>query len=85
MKKLKLQFDELAVETFATAERTQDEGTVLANAPPTRFVSCYLTACPLDCTNGFLSECCTFGTECCTDGDTCNNFTCAEVTCVTVC
>ena len=76
MKKLKLQLDELAVETFATAAKADETGTVEANVRPTRYVSCYLTACPLDCTGGLHSDCCTAGTDCCT-----HEITCAYVGC----
>lgn len=85
MNKLKLALDELTVETFATAEHTEPEGTVLGNVTPTRHVSCYLT-CPFDCTGEYGTQCCTNGTNCCTGfDDSCMDYTCSEATCANIC
>ncbi|HEX8695602.1 MAG TPA: hypothetical protein VF746_24525 [Longimicrobium sp.] len=59
MEKLKLDFDELAVESFAAADGVEPGGTVRAHdLAPTNYTlyaactcyrSCVYTACPADC------------------------------------
>jgi hypothetical protein len=73
MKKLRLDVEDLAVETFITSGTEGVKGTVEGHATgpvvcPTRAVSCNGTACPIDCTYG--GECTGgFYTECCVESD----------------
>lgn len=65
MKKLKLEIEELVVETFTTDGPPQERGTVEGQQRPTLYVSCNWTACPLDCGTGFETECCNSPAETC--------------------
>jgi len=88
MRKLKLDLEHLAVESFDVANDSAGEGTVEAHAPVTRLscnscaISCNGT-CPLPCDTGFQSECCTGEpyTGCCNPT---HEYTCGEA-CTQVC
>ena len=78
MRKLRLQPDDLAVETFAPAERAEERGTVVGHVP-TRMASCYLTNCPWDCSYFMESYCCPGATYGCSQAeDSCENVTCSS-------
>jgi hypothetical protein len=84
MRKLELKIDDLAVETFAVAERAEEPGTVFGNVP-TRMASCYLTNCPWDCSYFEDTNCCGATNGCSQAEDSCEAVTCSEYTCVNVC
>jgi len=45
MRKLKLELEELSVESFETAGEAEERGTVRGNSFPTRFAQCITNAC----------------------------------------
>jgi len=78
MRKLKLDLDDLTVEAFDTVTTHAPDGTVVGYGPTltAQCGSCWISCngtCPLPCTGGFYSECCT--------GDGCNptfDYSCGE-------
>lgn len=84
MRKLKLDLDDLTVEAFDTVATDAPEGTVVGHirTVTAQCGSCQISCngtCPLPCSGGFYSECCS--------GDGCNptfDYTCGEA-CTAVC
>ncbi|HYR11744.1 MAG TPA: hypothetical protein VEQ60_28430 [Longimicrobium sp.] len=60
MKKVQLKLDTLQVESFQTAERVREQGTVDAHQIVTRFNNCTNTTCPpynCFCTENLSCDC----------------------------